>query len=236
MRNGSENQIRLVMVRHGATRTNKEHRYLGKTEEVLCEEAKAGLRAARAAGLYPEVNCLFSSPMKRCLETAEILYPDREPIVIPEWEEIDFGVFEGKNYMDLQGDVRYQAWIDSGGTTPFPEGESREEFMLRCEKGFEKMLGRLEQEGVKMKTEGRAQTSEAGKTSGSGDFTVGMIVHGGTIMSVLSRFYGGEYFDYQVSNGAGYVCVLKRGCGEPKITECRKMEFGETKLAEAKSG
>lgn len=219
MRNGTENQIKLVMIRHGATRSNKERRYLGKTEETLCEEAEAGLRKAVEAGIYPEVNRLFSSPMKRCLETAEILYPDSEPLVIPEWEEIDFGVFEGKNYGDLQGDARYQAWIDSGGTMPFPEGESREEFMLRCERGFEKMLELLTREYEEGEARGNAQMRETGK-----EFTVGMIVHGGTIMSLLSRYHGGEYFDYQVPNGSGYSCVLKRDWAELKITECRRLE------------
>ena len=34
------------------------------------------------------------------------------------------------------------------------------------------------------------------------------IVHGGTIMSVLSSLCGGDYFDYQVKNGEGYECLL----------------------------
>ena len=37
---------------------------------------------------------------------------------------------------------------------------------------------------------------------------VGMIVHGGTIMSLLSLYGGKDYFDYQVPNGRGYVCRL----------------------------
>ena len=56
---------------------------------------------------------------------------------------MDFGVFEGKNYLELQGDKRYQEWIDSNGTLPFPEGESREEFISRCDKGFRRMIEKL---------------------------------------------------------------------------------------------
>ena len=43
---------------------------------------------------------------------------------------------------------------------------------------------------------------------------VALIVHGGTIMSLLSSFYGGEYFDYQVPNGRGYICKLEEVQGE----------------------
>ena len=53
---------------------------------------------------------------------------------------MDFGEFEGKNYIELQKDPNYQAWIDSNGTLPFPGGESREAFIKRCEQGFYRML------------------------------------------------------------------------------------------------
>ena len=202
MRNQSKNQINLVLIRHGATRSNREHRYLGSTEESLSAEGKAELFELRENAFYPEVDRLFTSPMKRCMETADVLYPDTKSIGIPEWKEMDFGEFEGKNYLDLKGDARYQAWIDSNGTLPFPNGESREMFISRCCDGIKKMCQLLEKEEIK---------------------TVGIIAHGGTMMALLSTYYGGEYFDYQVSNGKGYLCVLTIQNGEITITELRKL-------------
>ena len=140
MRNRSENKIRLMLIRHGATESNKEHRYLGKTDESLSREGIEILEKVKQNSCYPEIDCLFSSPMKRCIETAAILYPEKEILTIQEFAEMDFGIFEGKNYLDLKNDERYQAWIDSNGTLPFPEGESREDFMKRCEQGFRRML------------------------------------------------------------------------------------------------
>lgn len=210
MWNWSENQIKLILIRHGATAANKEHRYLGKIDEALSEEGIKEMQNAKCLNLYPNIEYLFSSPMKRCLETARILYPAREPIIIQDWEEMDFGVFEGKNYMDLQGDVRYQTWIDSNGTLPFPEGECREDFIVRCEKGLHRMLKILNQLHCK----------ERGCTT----TTIGSIVHGGTIMSLLSSFYGGEYFDYQVTNSDGYICTLKGSMEKPEIIKIEKIK------------
>ncbi len=65
---------------------------------------------------------VFVSPMLRCRQTAEILFPQIPQIEIDPWREMDFGEFEGKNYAQLNGDPRYQAWIDSGGTLAFPGG------------------------------------------------------------------------------------------------------------------
>lgn len=185
MRNRTEDQIKLVLIRHGATEANKEHRYLGRTDEPLCEQAKDLLSAKK--NCYPNVDLLFTSPMKRCMETAEILYPDHKPIIINDFREMVFGDFEGKNYKELNGDSRYQAWIDSGGTIAFPNGESREEFIDRCRRGM--------YEAVQVLMNKRIDS-------------VGLVVHGGTIMALCSAFGGGDYFDYQVKNGEGYVCHL----------------------------
>lgn len=191
------------MIRHGATKANEEHRYLGKTDEPLLKEGEEKLRKYKKRKYYPDIDVLFISLMRRCVQTAEILYPKLQPVSIEEWKEIDFGAFEGKNCMDLQGDERYQAWIDSNGMLPFPEGESREEFIRRCEKGFHRMV-----EEVRQREEYK---------------TIGMVVHGGTIMALLSKYGGGDYFDYQVANGEGYVCTVKNWDNEPEIIEIKKI-------------
>lgn len=202
----AENQIVLALIRHGATKANRERRYLGKTDESLSEDGMETLLSCRAQNRYPDVDFLFTSPMKRCRETARILYPQLSPVVISEWKEMDFGRFEYKNYEELKGDGQYQAWIDSGGILPFPEGESREDFILRCEKGLQRMCGMLRQ-----MAEGR--TGEVVRA--------GAVVHGGTIMALLSVCEGKNYFDYQVSSGGGYLCVAEGWQGKEKPEENR---------------
>ena len=100
MWNWSEIEITLVLIRHGSTKSNEEHRYLGKTDESLSENGRAQLLQAKRAGQYPEVDALYVSPMKRCLETANILYPRQKRQIIPVWNEMDVGAFEGKNYQE----------------------------------------------------------------------------------------------------------------------------------------
>lgn len=183
-------------MRHGETAANKEHRYLGRTDETLSIEGKENLLQYEKQGKYPKADMVFISPMKRCKETAQLLYATVTTREIPEWTEMDFGDFEGKNYTELQHDERYQAWIDSNGTMPFPNGESREMFIRRCMQGMDKFIQSLYEEMADRKIE-----------------NVAAVVHGGTIMALLSSICGGEYFDYQVKNGEGFVCslTLERG-------------------------
>ena len=213
MWNRSENQIELFLIRHGATKANREHRYLGKTEESLSEEGREQLKAFQKQNIYPDpasIRLLFVSPMERCQETAELLFGECEQEVIPEFREMDFGLFEGKNYQDLQGNVQYQAWIDSNGTLPFPDGESREDFIARCNRGFKEMLRIVTAEVISRNEEQK---------------NIAAVVHGGTIMAVCSSFFGGEYYDFQIGNGEGYRCkvTVNQQSGEIQITDLCKL-------------
>ena len=188
MRNRPENQIeiRLTLIRHGATLSNKEGRYLGKTDEALSPEGIGMLKKAVTGGNYPTADLLFSGPMKRCLETAQILYPGQTPIFVPEWTEMDFGAFEGHNYQELSGDPAYQRWIDSGGTLAFPGGESRAAFLQRCCQALEQALQRQQHQ------------------------IVAAVVHGGTIMAVLSALEEQQkpYFSWQAGHCEPILCTV----------------------------
>ena len=213
-----ECQIRLTLIRHGKTPGNEEHRYIGRTDEALSDGGRAELKEKNKAGYYPDADMLAVSPMKRCRQTAEILYPEKEQICVTALREMDFGEFEGKNYEELQGDTRYQAWIDSGGALAFPGGESREAFTARCRDGLFSLL------------------EELGKTKKRPEH-IAAVVHGGTIMALLSscdvqavdevsgvRGQTDEemhYYDYQCANGEGFTGIFS-GTFREDGTLCRE--------------
>ena len=117
--------MKCVLIRHGKTAGNLAGRYIGcRTDEPLCPEGIAQLREGR----YPAVERVFASPLRRCRETARLLYPAMEMEIVEDFRECDFGAFEGLSYADLNGRADYQAWLDSGGEAPFPGGESKAEF------------------------------------------------------------------------------------------------------------
>lgn len=203
MWNGTENQITLVLIRHGETKSNVQHRYLGKGDEDLIQEACSRLEKDREKRRFLKVDEVYCSPMKRCLKTAKILYPEMEINVIDQFREMDFGDFEGKNYLDLRSDIRYQRWIDSNGTLPFPGGESRKEFVHRTIEGFLHMVENIQS--------GRLEINK-----------IALVVHGGTIMALLSHYHGGNYFDYRIPNGEGYVCTLL-GKEQMRITDLKRI-------------
>lgn len=171
---------RFILIRHGKTAGNLEGRYIGRrTDEPLCAEG----RAALANKCAPQADYVHVSPMLRCMQTAEILYPGMAAAPVDGLQECDFGEFEGKNYAELNGRADYQAWIDSGGEARFPGGESRAEFAQRCVEAFDKYAQSLP------------------------DGTHAFVVHGGTIMALMEHLTKkpGSYFDFQVKNGEGFL-------------------------------
>ena len=215
-------KVKITWIRHGMTRANEEHRYLGKTDEPLSEKGIRFLQEKKKKSFFNAPEFLYASPMKRCVQTAEILFR-RKPVLIPEWKEMDFGQFEGKNYEELKDNPDYQKWIDSNGTLPFPGGEPREQFIRRSMEGFDWMMSDIlkrseKNTGIQNDTDTRYLKSNRGT-----EIPVVTVVHGGTIMAVLSSLTGGEYFDFQVKNGEGYETVLEWIQGRWKITSLTKI-------------
>lgn len=171
--------MRINLIRHGMTAGNLEKRYIGRTDEPLCAEGISALRSRS----YPAPGTLICSPMNRCIQTAQTIFPGAEPLIYPGLCECDFGEFEGKNYRELSGNADYQKWIDSGGALPFPGGESPEDFRERCCREFLRAV-----------------------SENPGADTLTFVVHGGTVMAVMERFALPQrgYFDWQCANGCGF--------------------------------
>ena len=92
------------MIRHGKTHGNLLGRYIGTTDEPLLPEEEEDLKKYA----FGPVDRVFVSPRKRCVRTAEILFPGQEMEVVPEFAECDFGEFENKNYQELSDNPDYQ--------------------------------------------------------------------------------------------------------------------------------
>ena len=180
--------LKIWLIRHGMTYGNSMKRYIGATDEPLCEEGRKMLKSKN----YPKPDMVFVSTLRRCVETAQILFPDSRLQMIGELEECDFGEFEGKNYLELSANPKYQTWIDSGGMLPFPGGESREECRMRQLQGFEKGIMRC---------------IKAGASSAA------FVIHGGTIRNIMETYAipHRTFYDWNIDNGESYLLELNSG-------------------------
>ena len=179
--------VSCCLIRHGMTFGNTKKRYIGVTDEPLCREGRERLLERKKAGWYPPAELVLTSPLLRCRQTAELLYPGQEQILLPGFAETDFGLFENKSYEELKDEPAYQAFLDSMGALPFPGGESSEQVRDRV---------------CRQMAEAAALLSQAE--------TAAFVVHGGTIMTLLSQYGRPQkgFYDWQVKNGEGYLVAL----------------------------
>ena len=102
--------MKLVVMRHGQTNYNKEHRLQGRKNIPLSDKGLSQAAATRdemiAAGLH--FDRALSSPLERAVQTAEIVGGvNREQIAREERIiEIDFGPLEGQQVESLDDNMR----------------------------------------------------------------------------------------------------------------------------------
>lgn len=173
--------MKVYLLRHGETAWNAQGRYLGRTDLPLTPEGREALGPADFAPAR-----VYVSPLGRTAETAEILFPGAEQAVVPDFQEMDFGVFEGRSWRDMEEFTPYREWVDSNCRGPIPEGESLERFCARTCAAFEALMDRA---------------------AGMGEERLVIVAHGGTQMAVLERFAlpRRDYFAWRGPLGGGFV-------------------------------
>ena len=175
----------IHFIRHGAIEETNKGAYIGITDPQLSEEGISALKSLDNTHKYPYAPVIFTSPLKRCTQTCEVLYPHVTPIVIEELTEMNFGKWEGKTADDLRGDPLFERWLAGDeGATP-PGGESNDDFTRRICLVFQNIVDGL------IKT---------------GNTDCAIVTHGGIIMTLLA-IYGilqAKPFDWACDNGFGF--------------------------------
>ena len=133
---------KIHLIRHGITEANQDGRYIGRTDLPLSPEGLAALFALKERYQYPGGVRFFTSPLTRCRQTLEVLYPGCAPEVVEGLSECDFGEWEGKSIARLKADERFLRWME-GTDRAIPGGEDSEVFRARVCAAFEGIVSDL---------------------------------------------------------------------------------------------
>lgn len=179
----------VYLIRNAASSENIEGRYIGHTDVPACEQSLRQLKDLARDMVYPPVEAVFTSPLKRCTQTAAVLYPDSKAIELEGLIECDFGDFENKTAAELEKQPLFPRWLagEKGVAPPF--GESNEDFAKRVCTTFEKVA-----EGL-MKT---------------GTHSAAIVTHGGVIMTLLAAYGIPELpmHEWMCPGGCGYTVKI----------------------------
>lgn len=175
----------IHFIRHGDISETLNGKYIGTTDVELSDNGKKKLLEYDSKYIYPGTQVVFTSPLKRCVQTANTLYPQQNPLVIEQLSECCFGEWENKSADELKDNSVFKQWLAGSTDVKPPRGESGTDFTKRVCEVFEQIV-----EGL-MKT---------------GNTEAVVITHGGVIMTLLA-VYGlpqAKPFDWMMDNGFGY--------------------------------
>ena len=171
----------IYLLRHGLTAYNAEKRYQGQRDIPLCPAGRAQLRQA---DLRPET--VYITPLCRTRQTAEVLFPGARLVEVKDLQEMCFGSFEGKNYVEMEHDADYQAWVQANCESKCPDGERKDDFSNRICNAFSALVD---------------------KALADGEELLVILAHGGTQMAAMERYAlpRRDYYAWCGPNAGGYV-------------------------------
>jgi len=183
-----------VLIRHGQSTWNQEHRIQGQLDPPLSTEGRrqAELLAPRFSGRT--VAGFYASDLKRAFETAEILAPSigLRPEAASSLREIFLGEWEGLTTEEIA--VRYPeawaSWVEEPDWDTVPGGEGAAPFDARVGAALEAILGVHPQ----------------------GDVLV--VTHGGVIQIALHRVVGRPsrgLFPFKIQNASISLIEKRNG-------------------------
>lgn len=157
----------IYLFRHGLTKGNLNAQYIGHTDLPITTDSISALKSIKAKHHYPQVEAVFVSPLKRCIESAKIMFPKNNALVIDDFIEYNFGEFEGCTAEDLKNNDDFKAWLHGDMHARPPFGESNAEFFARVCSAFEKVVNGMVKSGTQ---------------------TAAIVGHAGVLMAILSCY------------------------------------------------
>jgi len=189
--------IRIYVARHGETTWNVQGRIQGRSDPGLSPEGYAQSRALLEQLEGRAISTIYTSTLKRSILTAQPIanhfgLPLQEQ---PELDEIAFGILEGKQFLDSDGEVRreWERFKENRFTYRIPGGENYTDVMNRIRPFVEMILQSHRGEEI---------------------LIVGHRVVNQMLIGLLMDYPPQEMLKMQQSNGCFYL-VEKNG--EPKV-------------------
>lgn len=126
----------IILARHGETEWNAEEIFRGRIDVDLNE---TGIREAELLAKhlsYMATAAVYSSPLKRALQTAEMIarHHDVKVEVSPQLIDLDYGEWQGLSHetvRDRYGQL-YHEWLNSPQLVKMPAGESLDDVRRRA--------------------------------------------------------------------------------------------------------
>jgi alpha-ribazole phosphatase len=126
---------KLILVRHGESELNIENIFFGHLDPKLTKKGEDQVRRTKEIFSNISYKNIYSSPLKRAVETAEIInVKDYDINLVEDLKELNFGILEGLTYEEILKKYPEDAvkWKENWKTYNYQTGESVQQLQERC--------------------------------------------------------------------------------------------------------
>ncbi len=124
----------ILLARHGETDWNREGRFQGHADPPLNRTGRAQAVDLSVALMAEDLAVVFSSPLRRALETAEVVAASHglEPVPVDGLREVDVGSWSGLTRAEVEERFpeQFARWLEHG--QGWEDGETYEEMGRRA--------------------------------------------------------------------------------------------------------
>ncbi len=128
---------RLLLIRHGETEWASIGKHTGHTDVPLTDRGRDEARAAADTLSEWQIDRVYSSPLRRAAETAEIVNLPHGIVFDDDLMEWDYGEYEGVKTADMRAtvDPLWSIW-----NAPMAEGETIDAVGARVDRAIERIV------------------------------------------------------------------------------------------------
>jgi len=134
----------VYLARHGSTAWNEAPRFRGLADIPLSDKGLAQARALAIMLTSTPLVAVYSSPLRRAMQTAEQIAKARslDVQIRTGLRSVDYGAWEGKTEKEAaESDPgQFDRFMHQIETATFPGGESMEAFRMRAEDALQKIV------------------------------------------------------------------------------------------------
>jgi broad specificity phosphatase PhoE len=136
--------LKLILVRHGETQSNKENRVQGTTDSELNDNGRIQAEKLAESLKNEPIAGIVSSPLKRAYQTAKTIGKYHKAAIALEnkLQEINHGDFEDITIEELKANHLpfLEQWVLDPSSVAMPNGESLQDLQIRAWSAIKKVI------------------------------------------------------------------------------------------------
>lgn len=172
----------FILIRHGETDYNRSSRFAGTTDVSLNRKGRMQIKNLRKKFKKEETDMIYSSNLKRCIETVKLLNLKAGINYSKNLQEMNFGRWEGLTFKEVEANYpkEVEEYKSNWTNHTITRGESFAEMSARVISEFERIKG-----------------NHPGK--------IAVVTHGGCIRAILGHYLMGSTelsWRFYIENGA----------------------------------